>query len=195
MDHEQERMVSKNKSDDITHEQAVGVRKTLIWLVAMLLGMVIFTLALIPLYRVFCDVFGINGKIALEAQQVSDLIKVSDRQVDLQFVTQIGSGLPVSFKAQSIQQRVNLGSRQSTDFVFKNLTDKAVVIRAVPSVSPAEASRYLLKMECFCFQELTLKSQETLTIPLLYFVSANIPEHVKTITLSYQLYPVTQPTG
>ena len=195
MDHDHKRYSSNISGNGVSNEQAIGGRRTLIWLIAMLLGMVIFTLALIPLYRVFCDVFGINGKIALEAKQVSDLIKVSDRQVDLQFVTQIGSGLPVSFKAQSILQTVNLGSRQTTDFVFKNLANKDVIIRAVPSVSPAEASRYLLKMECFCFQELTLKSQQTLTIPLLYFVSANIPEHVKTITLSYQLYPVNQPTG
>lgn len=195
-------MDSDRKSDNMNqhdpamqHARAVGVRRTLTWLSLMLVAMVIFTVALIPLYRVFCDWFGINGKVSSEAQQVSDLIQVSDRIINLQFITQIGSGLPVFFNAKTTEQTVNLGSRQTADFIFRNLTDKDLIIRAVPSVSPAEASRYLLKMECFCFQELLLEARQELSIPLLYFVSANVPEHIKTITLSYQLYPVTEPTG
>lgn len=167
-----------------------GVRKTVLWLCALLVAMVIFTVALIPLYRVFCDWFGINGKVSSEAYVGNDLVKVSDRQIDMQFITQIGPGLPVNFTSTEYKQDVFLGSRKQVNFKFQNLSKNAVNLRAVPSVSPAEASQYLLKIECFCFQEMTLESNEILDVPLIYLVSTNIPDHLKKITLSYQLYPV-----
>jgi cytochrome c oxidase assembly protein subunit 11 len=73
-------------------------------------------------------------------------------------------------------------------FRFQNLSDKPVVVKAVPSVSPAQASRHLLKIECFCFQALTLAAKETQDIPVVYFLSASFPDEISSLTLAYNLF-------
>ena len=53
-------------------------------------------------------------------------------------------------------------------------------------------------MECFCFTETTLQPDETLDMPVVFFVDPDIvdaPElkGVSTITLSYTFFPVDDP--
>lgn len=79
--------------------------KRLYWLV---FAMLLFSAALVPLYDVFCDITGLNGKAqdrALSAQQLQNISAtsssltpgVSDEQaVQLRFVNRIGAGLPLS---------------------------------------------------------------------------------------------------
>ncbi|TIT48107.1 MAG: cytochrome c oxidase assembly protein, partial [Mesorhizobium sp.] len=54
---------------------------------------------------------------------------------------------------------------------------------------------YFNKVECFCFTDTTLKPGETLDMPVLFYVDpdiVNVPElkDIKTITLSYTMFPV-----
>ena len=50
------------------------------------LGMFAFAFALVPLYDVFCDVTGLNGKPSLEKAVVSDTVN-TERSVDVSFTT------------------------------------------------------------------------------------------------------------
>ncbi|ASP39566.1 cytochrome c oxidase assembly protein [Bacterioplanes sanyensis] len=168
-----------------------AIQKTVRQLLLVLLGMVGFTIALVPLYDVFCEVTGLNGKpkrfdlADVQAQSLS-----AERVLDVQFVTKVGTGLPVSFSAAQGRQIPEPGARNQTQFTFFNQGDDDLWIRTVPSISPAEASPHLLKIECFCFQEMLLKAGEKKEVGLMYLVGANLPEHVSSVTLSYTVYPV-----
>ena len=52
---------------------------------------------------------------------------------------------------------VSPGKIYSTMYLATNNTSSNIVGQAVPSVSPNEASKYLKKIECFCFEEQTFK--------------------------------------
>ena len=176
--------------------QQKAIRNTVVKLLWLLAGMVLFTVALIPLYQVFCDITGLNGKasglltpVSSSYQGVAQPLPGKARQV--QFITQVGTGLPVEFTAEILQQSIKPGGRQQVMFTFRNRTAELQTARAVPSVSPAQASRHLLKIECFCFQELELKPYQTLKIPLIYLLSAAVPDEVEQLTLAYNLFPVT----
>jgi cytochrome c oxidase assembly protein subunit 11 len=58
----------------------------------------------------------------------------------------------------------------------------------VPSVAPARASGFFNKTECFCFTAQTLKAGEVRDMPVRFIVDPNLPEDVKTITLSYTFF-------
>jgi cytochrome c oxidase assembly protein subunit 11 len=178
-------------------KQQSDIRKTVAKTVLALAGMVLFTIALIPLYDVFCEVTGLNGRSAGLSQAASTskttLQSTSQAMTDesirrIQFVTQTGAGLPVRFQSLESQQGIAPGGKQQVMFRFQNLSDKPVVVKAVPSVSPAQASRHLLKIECFCFQALTLAAKETQDIPVVYFLSASFPDEISSLTLAYNLF-------
>ncbi len=62
-------------------------------LVLICIGMFAFAFALVPLYDVFCDITGLNGKPSLEQAQQSNAI-TDNREVDVSFTTHAQSGAP-----------------------------------------------------------------------------------------------------
>ena len=62
---------------------------------------------------------------------------------------------------------------------------------ATPFLAPAEASLYLNKVECFCFNQQPLTAGANTKMPMQFYVDPDIPEHITTFTLSYTLYDVT----
>ncbi len=63
--------------------------------------------------------------------------------------------------------------------------------QAVPSVTPGLAARYLHKIECFCFTQQTLDAGAEMEMPVKFYMAVDLPAEVKTLTLSYTLFPVS----
>ena len=85
-----------------------NLRKQVIGLVSLAVGMLGFAYALVPLYEVFCEVTGLNGKTpgrAVELAEVSQAqLAVSDREVTIQFLAHAGplaGGYPASSSQRS----------------------------------------------------------------------------------------------
>lgn len=167
-----------------------GVRRTVTRTLVVLAGMFAFAFALVPLYDVFCEVTGLNGKTSSSAQTlVSEEVDTS-RMVTVQFITRGSAGLPWELEVQTRQIRVHPGQSNEVFFTFRNRGGDASRARAVPSVSPSEASVHLRKLSCFCFQEQRLEGGERLEAPLVFQLTRELPADIKTVTLVYTLYPV-----
>ncbi|SDJ33975.1 cytochrome c oxidase assembly protein [Billgrantia gudaonensis] len=179
-------MTTPQSSDD----PRKGVRRTVWRSVAALLGMFAFAFALVPLYDVFCEVTGLNGKTNNSAQAVMHDGVDETRLVTVQFITRSGSGLNWGLDVETRQLRVHPGQPTEVSFTFDNHGDGESWGRAVPSVSPSKASLHLRKISCFCFQEQRLGAGERREIPLVFQLSRDLPDDVNTVTLVYTLYPV-----
>ena len=55
-------------------------------------------------------------------------------------------------------------------------------------MAPARASGHFTKTECFCFTAQTLQPGEKRDMPVRFIVDADLPDDVKTITLSYTFF-------
>ncbi|WP_069383645.1 cytochrome c oxidase assembly protein [Halomonas caseinilytica] len=172
------------RSDDTRREIRRTVAKTLVALV----GMCVFAFALVPLYDVFCQVSGLNGKTSNQAQALAHEAVDQDRVVTMQFITRGSPGLPWSLEAHTRQVRVHPGQSAEVHFSFENLGDQASVARAVPSVTPSQASLHLRKLACFCFQNQRLAPGERFEAPLVFQLTRDLPADIKTVTLVYTLY-------
>ncbi len=150
-----------------------------------------FGYALVPLYDVFCEVVGINGKTGVisESDASSGRIDLS-RTVTVEFDTNINTDIPWDFKAEIYKKSVHPGEVAEVYFVAENRSDRSVVGRAVPSVAPTTASLYFNKTECFCFTEQLLAPGERKLMPVRFVVDAELPEKIKTMTLSYTFFEV-----
>ncbi|ATH78750.1 cytochrome c oxidase assembly protein [Vreelandella hamiltonii] len=171
-------------------EQTVAVRRTVIRTTAVLVGMFAFAFALVPLYDVFCRITGLNGKVDTTAQAIVHEEVDTSRFITVQFITRGSAGLPWQMSVATRQMRVHPGQTAEVDFTFTNNSQAQSWGRAVPSVSPSNATTHLRKVSCFCFQEQQLQGQERLTIPLVFQLARDLPADINTITLVYTLYPV-----
>ena len=149
-----------------------------------------FGYALVPLYNVFCDITGLNGKTGTMTQAQSEsLVADRERTVTVEFDTNVNSGLPWSFHARENRLKVHPGELTDVVFIVENKSDKAVMGQAVPSVAPAQASLYFNKTECFCFSRQTLAPGERREMTVRFVVDTKLPEKISTMTLSYTYFP------
>ncbi len=167
--------------------------RLLVILTVVVLGMFGFAFALVPIYNSLCQALGINGKTNKQAV-VYDEKKANiahDREVVVEFVATNNSGVSWLFYPKTTTLRVHPGEIAKLAFYAENQTDHRMTVQAIPSVTPGIAAKYLKKTECFCFEHQTLNGHEAMDMPLLFHLDTDLPPEVKTITLAYTLFDVT----
>lgn len=168
-----------------------NIRRTSVKLLLVTVAMFGFGYAMVPFYRVFCELTGINGKTGtLTAEQAGNLVTDSSRTVTVEFDTNVNSDLPWDFKAETFKAHVYPGNVNDAIFVVENKSDKPVTGQAVPSVAPGQASLYFKKTECFCFTQQTLAPGERREMRVRYVVEPGLPASISTLTLSYTFFKV-----
>jgi cytochrome c oxidase assembly protein subunit 11 len=146
---------------------------------------------MVPLYNVLCDVLGLNGKTS-GRYEATEIVIDTERQVEVQFVANFNEDMPWEFKPSVTMVKVNPGASNETVFLASNPLPKDMVAQAIPSISPARAAEYFHKTECFCFNQQPLAAGESAELPLVYIVDRDLPKDIKTITLSYTLFDITE---
>ncbi len=174
-------VVSKQKDDRANTKLALKM----LWVVA---GSLLFAFALVPLYDVFCDLTGLNGKTENSAATLAKAKVDTSRMVTVQFVAAVMPGLGWNFYPKQSAITLHPGQIETVIFEAKNITSKTVAGHAIPSVTPGKASIYLKKIECFCFVNQGLKPGETKEMPLRFFIDPALPKDVKEMTLSYSFF-------
>jgi cytochrome c oxidase assembly protein subunit 11 len=169
---------------------------TAIKLVAVAVGMFAFVfVVMVPLYDVLCDALGINGKTSGEAYTAVQAEVDESRTVTIQFVATNNEGMPWEFGPSVTAMKVHPGAVNDTVFLARNPLPEAMVAQAVPSVSPARAAEYFHKTECFCFNHQPLDGESAAEMPLQFIVDQDLPRDIRTITLSYTIFDVTEMAG
>lgn len=164
-------------------------RRLVVRLLLVVAGMFAFGFALVPIYDVMCQAFGINGKTA-GAYQGSQTVDEA-RQVRVQFLATNAAGMVWEFGPQADELVVNPGQPSDMLFVAYNPTDKPMTAQAIPSVAPSKAAAFFHKTECFCFTQQVLQPGERIEMPVRFIVDRDLPEDVKHLTLAYTLFDIT----
>ena len=168
-----------------------GSKKTIKLLCFSVLGMFTFSFALVPLYDVFCEVTGLNGKIELEATTNQNLETEIGRDVSIQFVSHNNEQMPWIFRPSESQIKIQTGKYHTATFYVKNPTNKRMIAQAIPSVAPSNAASHLKKLECFCFEEQELAPGEEALLPVRLIFDDKLPDSIKSVVLSYTIFDVT----
>ena len=147
--------------------------------------------ASVPLYRAFCQLTGFDGT-PLRAERAPGAVA---GQVGVRFDANVHPGLPWRFEPMQRTVRIAPGARTQIFYRATNLSARTITAQAVYNVSPDTAGQYFNKIQCFCFNEQTLKPGETAIMPVIFFVDPKIRDDDDTrsideITLSYTFYPV-----
>lgn len=179
-------------------DRQARLRKHTALLAVVAVGMFGFAFALVPLYNIFCEITGLNGKtsgqaatsVPVAAVASSSASETVEREVTIQFLSQVSRGMPWEFRPTESRLRVRLGEVTETTYYARNFASQTFTGQAVPSVTPGYAARYLHKVECFCFTQQHLEPSEELDMPVYFYVGEDLPSDIGTLTLSYTMYPV-----
>lgn len=186
-------------------------RKTLrqvLLLVATGIGMFCFAVFVMPpIYEVFCEITGLNGKYTDGRVAISESILAKNREqftntpedkdalaptIKVQFLADETTDVPWPFYPKTRSLTIEPGTIHQVFFRVENPNATSVIAQAIPSITPAQASLYLKKTQCFCFNHQPLAPFEGKDMGLVFYVDPEIPEALREVTLSYRLYDITE---
>lgn len=154
-----------------------------------------FGYAMVPMYKHICAALGINVLSLAEQQTPGALAnRKANTQVDLTRTVTIefdaNARGPWDFKPEVRHVDVHPGQITTVMYEFRNVQNRTMAAQAVPSYAPKQATAHFNKLECFCFNEYTLKPGETRRWPVTFVIDPRLPKDVQTITLSYTFFEV-----
>lgn len=171
-------------------EQSAKNRKTVLILSGLVVAMFGFGFALVPLYSLYCKAVGINTIESTPQLAGQDVVMASqapqlDREVTVKFDVNVRDGLPWDFEAVDHKVTVHPGQKTLVMFKVRNRAGEAITGQAIPAVTPWQATPYLAKLECFCFNKQELQAGEVKEMPLYFMVSPDLPDDIEGMVLSY----------
>ena len=176
-------------ADDLKSFEPVrrSTRSLSLRLAALALGMFGFGYLLVPLYDLICEITGIGGRTS---NAVAAMPAVTDqtRTITVEFVATVDAAAPWVFAPEVAEVRLHPGEMTTVNFTARNLTNRALIAQAIPSVAPGAGAAHLKKTECFCFQEQPFEPKETRQLAVQFYVDPALPPHVDRLTLSYTMF-------
>ncbi|WP_196158914.1 cytochrome c oxidase assembly protein [Reinekea sp. G2M2-21] len=166
--------------------------KVVLTSVVVVIGMVMFVfLVLRPMYYLICEWTGITGS-QFEVQEARNFEVQMDRPIKVQFLAM--NNATMSWQFRPIQNEVIAYPGQQVQIAYfaRNGSPRDMVAQAVPSLSPYEATNFFIKTECFCFNQQPLAAGEETEMGLVFQIDPDLPDWVKTISLTYTLFDVTE---
>ncbi len=170
-------------------------QRIVIRLLVLVVAMFGFGYALVPLYDVFCDITGLNGKTGDRVSANSQRIIDESRTVKVTFLASLNESMPWEFKPQQQFVEVHPGQPMTIQYSAINKSNKPITGQAVPSVAPGLAAAYFQKTECFCFTQQELKPGEEKLMPVTFVVDAELPRHMNELVLSYTFFTSDKKTN
>ncbi|MDF1582137.1 MAG: cytochrome c oxidase assembly protein [Methyloprofundus sp.] len=165
-------------------------KKTVRALVLLVFVMFLFAVALIPLYDILCDITGINGKTKQDSTVLNYTID-TQREITLEFITSLGAGTNLGFKADKYEIKVHPGEVINMGFTVSNKTDQRMAAKANPSVTPGPSVGYVKNTECFCFDTQVFEAGETKHLEVQLVINPALPEHYKRLTFGLTFFDTT----
>ena len=158
-----------------------------ITLVSVPVLMFFFAYAMVPIYKVLCEITGFNGKTGtVETEQLYEVNE--ERVVSVSFFAATSPGFPVQFAPKVASMDVVPGKFYTTSYIAKNTTDEMIYGQAIPSVAPTDAALHFKKLECFCFIKQEFKPNEEVEMTLRFVIEPEMEERIKDVSLSYNFY-------
>ena len=151
-----------------------------------------FGYAMIPIYKQVCEALGINVLTPKDSAggRAPDQNTQVDKRRSITVEFDSNTTGPMRFRPVVASMRVHPGELATVLYEVVNTQGRTVHAQAIPSYAPQSATPHFQKIECFCFQQQTLKAHEARQMPVVFYVDNKLPKDVQTITLSYTFFDI-----
>ena len=113
---------------------------------------------------------------------------IEKTNIKIKLITSVHKDLPFKFETEKKEIIIKPGEINNINYTVKNLGNKTVSGMATFQVYPSELKDYLTKINCFCYEEQTLKSKEKEKYTLVLLVDPNVTKNIKEAIIQFVFF-------
>lgn len=135
----------------------------------------------VPLYRVFCAPTGHGADPRFytpegqkEREEQSKEMGTPKKLIKMRFLSDVGNTMPIAFVPLQKDIEILIGEPALAFFSAYNRSNRTLLGVSSYTLSPPEATNYLNKIQCFCFEEQRFKPHELVEMPVFFFLDRDM---------------------
>ena len=114
--------------------------------------------------------------------------KDGKQEIKAKLITSVHKDLPFEFETENQYVSIKPGEVKTINYTIKNLSKKSMSGMATFQVYPTELKDYMTKMNCFCYEEQTLKGLQKEKYALVLLVDPNVKENIKEAIIQFVFF-------
>ena len=112
----------------------------------------------------------------------------SAQVIKTKLITSVHKDLPFKFETEEENISIMPGEVKTINYTVKNLSDKNMSGLATFQVYPSELKDFITKMNCFCYEEQTLKGGEEERYSLVLLVDPKVTKNIKEAIIQFVFF-------
>ena len=112
----------------------------------------------------------------------------SVQPIKAKLITSVHKDLPFEFETEEENISIIPGEVKTINYTVKNLSDKNMSGLATFQVYPSELKDFITKMNCFCYEEQTLKGGEEERYSLVLLVDPKVTKNIKEAIIQFVFF-------
>ncbi len=126
-------------------------------------------------------IFGISAFLLKEN-------KSNPYTISAKLITSVHKDLPFKFSTEEKNVLIVPGEVKTINYTVKNLSEKKVSGTATFQVYPSELKDFMTKMNCFCYEQQTLKGGEEEKYSLVLLVDPKVTKNIKEAIIQFVFF-------
>ncbi len=108
--------------------------------------------------------------------------------IKLKLITSVHKDLPFKFETEEKNMLIVPGEVKTINYTVKNLSKKSMNGMATFQVYPSELKDFITKLNCFCYEEQTLKGGEKEKYALVLLVDPKVTKNIKEAIIQFVFF-------
>ena len=108
--------------------------------------------------------------------------------IKIKLITSVHKDLPFEFETEERNVLIVPGEVKTINYTVKNLSKKSMNGMATFQVYPSELKDFITKLNCFCYEEQTLKGGEKEKYALVLLVDPKVTKNIKEAIIQFVFF-------
>ena len=108
--------------------------------------------------------------------------------IKIKLITSVHKDLPFEFETEERNVVIVPGEVKTINYTVKNLSKKSMNGMATFQVYPSELKDFMTKLNCFCYEEQTLKGGEKEKYSLVLLVDPKVTKNIKEAIIQFVFF-------
>ena len=110
------------------------------------------------------------------------------QSIKVKLITSVHKDLPFQFDTEEGNIFIVPGEIKTINYTVKNLSEKSMNGMATFQIYPTELKDYVTKLNCFCYEEQTLKGGEKEKYSLVLLVDPKVTKNIKEAIIQFVFF-------
>ena len=112
----------------------------------------------------------------------------NSQTIKAKLITSVHKDLPFEFETEEANVLIVPGEVKTINYTVKNLSKKSINGMATFQVYPSELKDFMTKLNCFCYEEQTLKGGEKEKYALVLLVDPKVTKNIKEAIIQFVFF-------